>query len=256
VRSTEALLRLASRRSGVVLHHVSTIAVFPPAPAGVVAREDDEPAPVDLFTGYAQSKWVAERLVRLAGERGVPVVVYRPGNIAGHSTTGAWNAADFARGFIKGCIQLGCVPDLDITWDLTPVDYVSAALVRLSLRPEAVGERFHLVNPNPRPLGEIVELLAELGYPMRRVSYPAWRDALEEARRRDQDNVLVPLLDLFSDELPRRARLARFDCRSTLAALEGSDVVCPPVGRTLLGTYLEALRGEGFLPVQAQVAVA
>ena len=43
---------------------------------------------VASFGGYAQSKWVAEKLVRQAGERGIPHAIYRPGLVSGHSISG------------------------------------------------------------------------------------------------------------------------------------------------------------------------
>jgi myxalamid-type nonribosomal peptide synthetase MxaA len=47
------------------------------AAAGVRAR-----------AGYSQSKWVSERMVEAAAERGLPVTVWRTAFIAGHSRTG------------------------------------------------------------------------------------------------------------------------------------------------------------------------
>ena len=49
----------------------------------------------DLTMGYSQSKWVAERLVKIAASRGLPVSIYRPGTITGDSRTGISNLDDF-----------------------------------------------------------------------------------------------------------------------------------------------------------------
>lgn len=35
----------------------------------------------DLNDGYSQSKWVAEQLITRAGQKGLPVVIYRLGTI-------------------------------------------------------------------------------------------------------------------------------------------------------------------------------
>ena len=45
--------------------------------------------------GYAQTKWVAEKIILDARAQGIPVTVYRPGFITGDSHTGAMNANDF-----------------------------------------------------------------------------------------------------------------------------------------------------------------
>ena len=62
-------------------HHVSTTAVFGSSnyPSGTVVREGDEPVHTTGFgNGYSQTKWVAEKLVRIARNRGLPVSIYRP----------------------------------------------------------------------------------------------------------------------------------------------------------------------------------
>jgi len=66
VLGTQEIIRMACRGRRKVLHHISTISVFPPL------LDADEVGPVtedalferwqNLSTGYAQSKWVAEKL--------------------------------------------------------------------------------------------------------------------------------------------------------------------------------------------------
>ena len=63
--------------------------------------------PDQLALGYMRAKWVAEELVVQARARGLDVSIYRPGTIAGHARTGAFNPDDFVCALIKGCIQLG-----------------------------------------------------------------------------------------------------------------------------------------------------
>lgn len=57
-----------------------------------VSEEDDlEGSRVGLSTGYGQSKWVSEQLVRAAGKRGLLSSVIRPGYILGDLETGVVN---------------------------------------------------------------------------------------------------------------------------------------------------------------------
>jgi len=59
-----------------------------------------ESDPVDhsegIYLGYSQSKWVSERLVAIARDRGLPVCIYRPPLVSGHSQTGLWNTEGFS----------------------------------------------------------------------------------------------------------------------------------------------------------------
>jgi thioester reductase-like protein len=82
-----------------------------------------------VHLGYAQTKIVAEALVREAGRRGLPIAIYRPSLIAGDTGTGAFNADDLLTLLIRGCIRMGLAPDLDWALDCEPVDVVSAGIL-------------------------------------------------------------------------------------------------------------------------------
>src|SRR5207244_3362004 len=85
-------IRLACRLKLKPLHHISL--------TDVALYQDDEGVwvidehPADVYprgifmSGYAQTKWVAERLVSLVQKRGLPVTIYRPGFIDGTAEAG------------------------------------------------------------------------------------------------------------------------------------------------------------------------
>src|SRR5690606_7121129 len=101
---------------GARLHFVSPLGVFLGRPhLGRVLTEAVAPDdPAGLETGYDQSKWIADRLVRRARDRGLPVVVHRPARVSGHSRTGAGNPGDHFGRMLATCVRLGLVPDLPI----------------------------------------------------------------------------------------------------------------------------------------------
>src|SRR5262249_23669391 len=152
-----------------------------------------------LTDGYQQSKWVAEKIVRIAADRGLPVRIYRPGFVTGDSATGISNTDDFVSRMIKGCIQLGCVPDSDAMIEMVPVDYVSKAIDHLSLQRELPSNMFHVVNPRRVPSRDFVRILGSAGYKMKLLPYAEWRNALFEDAKTSAGNALFPLLTLFTD---------------------------------------------------------
>ena len=77
---------------------------------------------------YSQSKWVAETIISIARERGVPTVIYRPGDISGDSNTGVSNKSDFIVKIICGLIHLQHYPSSDVYFEMTPVDFISKAI--------------------------------------------------------------------------------------------------------------------------------
>ena len=150
VSGTVEVLRLATRTQVKPLHFVSTVSVFDAPEYGAVGTiREDQPleAVGSLQGGYAQSKCVAEKLVRAAGQRGLPVAVYRPGRVTADSETGAESLADYTTLLLRLCIEMKMAPSSDDRVDMTPVDYVARAIVGLAQRAESMGKTFHLVNP-------------------------------------------------------------------------------------------------------------
>jgi L-2-aminoadipate reductase len=56
--------------------------------SGILESDNLEGSQKTLPTGYGQTKWVCERLIMEAGNRGLQGAIVRPGYIVGDSTTG------------------------------------------------------------------------------------------------------------------------------------------------------------------------
>jgi amino acid adenylation domain-containing protein/thioester reductase-like protein len=182
VGGTREVLRLACRHGAKPVHHVSTNGIFPPG-NGLCEEETD----LDELTearedGYGQSKWVAEKLVREAAGRELPVCIYRPGNVSGHSESGASNPRDLLGAVIVESTRLGCAPEIE-GWhmEITPVDFVAAAILHLASERVAQGGTYHLSNPDPPPADEIFDRLEEQGYPLERLPYDEWLQRIDAA---------------------------------------------------------------------------
>jgi thioester reductase-like protein len=255
VLGTQEVLRLAARHRVKPLHFISTLGVFPlVGRSGVeVVREDDDLTHGgSLYNGYTQSKWVAEMLVETARARGLPVCVYRPSLITGDSRTGAWNKDDITCKMIKTWAGLGTAPEVGTKLNLVPVDYVSRAIVSLSLRDESLGKRFHLANPHPVGANDLVDWIDAFGYPIKRIPYDKWRaDLLSPTKGLRQDALysMAPLLSMSAaaDGPALVGKVPEFDCRNTTEALSGTEISCPQVDGELMENYLVYLVRSGFL---------
>src|SRR5215204_2782369 len=172
VGGTREVLRLACRGGARPVHYVSTNGIFPPDMGLCEEDVDLDGIAGDRDDGYGQSKWVAEKLVREAGKRGLPVNVYRPGNVSGHSKTGASNPRDLLGAVIVESLRLGCAPEIE-GWrmEMTPVDFVAASILQLASDPAAHGGTYHLANPDPPSADEVFALLEEEDYPLQRLPY-------------------------------------------------------------------------------------
>ncbi|MEG5016677.1 MULTISPECIES: amino acid adenylation domain-containing protein [unclassified Microcoleus] len=254
VLGTHEVLRLASQSKLKPVHLISTISVFSArGESGIkVVREDDELTPGESLKGaYTQTKWVAEKLVEVARDRGIPISIYRPGRISGDSQTGACNPSDLLYRLMAGCVQLGCAPDDDKLMNVAPVDYVSRAIVHLSSQKELLGKTFHLVNPQSFQMSELLGWIGSMGYPIKRVSSEAWQAEIINRAGNSPDHALYPLVGLFSEkvseaEMPQSGTL-HFDCQNTLDGLATTDITCPQADANLFRTYFSYLADCGLI---------
>jgi amino acid adenylation domain-containing protein/thioester reductase-like protein len=182
VGGTREVLRLACRHGARPVHYVSTNGIFPPD-MGLCEEDTDLDELADARDdGYGRSKWVAEKLVREAGERGLPVNVYRPGNVSGHSETGASNPRDLLGAVIVESLRLGYAPEIeDWRMEMTPVDFVAEAMLHIASDRDACGGTYHLANPEPPLADEVFDLFEDQDYPLERVSYDEWLQKIDAA---------------------------------------------------------------------------
>ncbi|MFI8348141.1 amino acid adenylation domain-containing protein [Streptomyces sp. NPDC085596] len=248
VAGTEELLRLLADSASPGMHYISTTSVFAPAtgPDPVTITEATPTGPPSaLPDGYARSKWVAEGLVGLARERGLPVTVHRPGRISGDTATGACQDRDLLWQLIKGCLQAGAVPDLPYgSTDWVPVDHVSRAVVALAGSVQTGGEVHHFTNPDAPDLGRVFQAAARLGHELSTVPVEEWQARVAA----DPGNAA----QLFLGDEPQTRHEAmdqrRFDSHQTAKAVGVLGVHQPPLTDEVLARYLTWFHRTGFLP--------
>jgi amino acid adenylation domain-containing protein/thioester reductase-like protein len=265
VGGTLEVLRLACRQKVKPVHYVSTIGVFGDLPRGIRPRERDVPAVQGVQGvqgGYNQSKWVAERLVALAGKRGLPVAIYRPGRIAWHSRTGVASADDFFTNAVRLCIRMGKCPRVEdgpVFDDITPVDYVSGAIVRLSRRQGSLGRAFHLVNPRPTDLRRVLDALRSFGFGVQEVPADEWQAELAaQVLDRGEGSGALVLSALLAGATSRQAAHSPggkmpgvVDCQETVAELAAAGLSCPEVTTDLLHRFLAYCVRAGLVEAPA-----
>jgi len=262
VLGTLALLRLACGERGIPFHFVSSLSACYAAGGVSVATEqyDSRPGLRTLHLGYARTKAVAEALVLAAGTRGLPVAIYRPSLISGHSHTGNFNGDDLLSLLLRGCIAMRCAPDLDWSLDCEPVDVVSAEILTLS------GENFriaHLKHPAPRHWRECLLWMRLSGYDLRLVTYGEWLRRLGDELHHSRAHPLAALRPFLTTrydgltlpELYEDCRRTHVDAARTDAILAGR-VDRPALDAALLHRYFAAYREAGYLPAPPSGAVA
>jgi long-chain acyl-CoA synthetase len=189
---------------------------------------------------YEQSKFEAEALCRAAQDE-LPIAIYRPSIVVGHSRTGATDSYkglywplrlvvgfyDLWRPVLTRVVPLPLRPDCPL--DIVPLDYVSEAIADLFHRPEAAGRCYHLAGTDGCvTVGDLVDLgCAYFGVPRLRYADPDGRfmcvgRAAHRLGRRLGPRLLQDL-ELF---WPYTVSNPRFDAANARAA----GLRPPPVG--------------------------
>ncbi|MEM7759319.1 MAG: thioester reductase domain-containing protein, partial [Cyanobacteria bacterium P01_A01_bin.40] len=258
VLGTQSILRLACHQKAKALHFISASSVFPEtneSEARIIRERDSIDNGGVPMGGYNQSKWVGEKLVKAAGDRGLPVCIYRLGRISGHSQTGVFNQNDFLYRLIIGCVELGSIPDVEMMQDIIPVDYAAKAIIHLSQQQDSAGTAFHLTHPEPVSTKVFFEKLRSLGYPIQQIPYQQWHEQILNIAVNSPEHALYPLVSLLSGKKSSNsstpasdAAVVKFDCRNTLNGLKNTSIDCPAIDDRLLDIYFKYLIDQGFLP--------
>ena len=229
------------------IHHLSTAAIWPMGAQYTYYEKD----PIDhnglLNLGYDEAKWVGEKCLTHAAERGLPLARYRPGEVGGDSVTGRCVTDHFIIACFKGFLQFGAFPDLDIEVDVAPVDYVAKSMVYLAFNRNVVGRAFHLTNPSRRRLKDGLDFLHQLGYQFEALPFIELRDRLVNSPD-FSTNALFAYQAALDDMDEVSMQLPTYDTRETQRELAGSDITCPPADEKLFATYLRHLQEIGFIP--------
>ncbi|WP_063050878.1 thioester reductase domain-containing protein [Nocardia arthritidis] len=209
---------------------------------------------------YQQTKYESEKLIRAASERGLLWDIVRPGNIMGDSRTGRYPFSEVSvKGayydILKTMIETGETMLTPVHWDITPVDYVSAAIVHIALHRPTYRETYHLTNPDIRRYYDVVRYVQRAGYAVDLVP-------LEEFHRRATDRQIYRL---GSDEVYDSQTLEMFkygielfgtihyeessyaDCAYTRRVLGAAGIDCPPT-EELVRVYLAHCAEVGYIP--------
>ena len=242
VDGTRNTVEFANAIQAGILHHVSSIAA-----AGLfegIFREDMFDEAEGLNHPYFATKHESEKIVR--NETKGAWRVYRPGMVVGDSKTGAADKVDGPYYFFKLIQRIRqllppWMPTIGLEGgriNIVPVDYVVDAMEHISHLPKLDGRAFHLTDPEPMRVGEVLNTFcraahaptmsirinaALFGFIPKSIRQGVF--ALSPVRRlRD---AIMKDLGLPNDLMNFINYPTRFDNRDTAIALKGSGIVCP-----------------------------
>ncbi|NDK37520.1 short chain dehydrogenase [Pseudoxanthomonas gei] len=242
IDGTQHALDLAATIKAGTFHHTSSIAAAGLYPG--IFREDMFEEAEGLDDPYLRTKHDSEGLVR--NEKRLKWRIYRPGMVVGHSQTGEMDKIDGPYYFFTLIKKLrevlpAWMPVLGIEGgriNIVPVDFVADAMDHIAHKPKLDGQTFHLTDPEPLRVGEVLNIFCRAGHaPEMTMRLDARMFAFVPSSIRGAVGNLPPIkrfigMLLRDFKIPKEVLKfitypTRFDSRETERALKGTGIVVP-----------------------------
>jgi hypothetical protein len=148
--------------------------------------------------------------------------------------------------------------------DLVPVDYLSDAIIHIATTRKITNQTYHLTNPRPASLTDMIECMRAAGHRISQVPYHEWVADLVKYVSRHPDAPTAPFVPLCVD----RAKVGDMSVKEmyfegtfpTLGRdnverdLADTQLRCPPADSALLNLYLNHFDAAGYITHPRRVA--
>jgi len=244
IAGTLNAIRFAEDIKAKRFHHMSSIAAAGLYPG--TFHEDMFEQAEGLDHPYFRTKHESEAIVRK--DCSVPWRIYRPGIVVGNSETGEIDKIDGPYYFFKMIQKMrrsmpAWMPAIGLEGgrlNIVPVDFVVKAVDHIAHKAGEDYKCFHLTDPKPARIGEVLNLFAEAAHApkmtmridARLFSYipSVIKQSLrmlppaKRISRQIMDNLGIPPEVLRFINYP-----TKFDCRETERALKNTGIEVPPL---------------------------
>src|SRR5580692_10517228 len=222
VIGTNEVLRLAFEGRAKSLNYVSTTFIFGWAVKSVLYETDGNQNMELLDFGYSQSKWVAEKVVEDARDKGLPVRIFRPALVS-PSISGGGNNFDIAVRLVAFMVNHGIGVDALNQVSFVPADITANNIVAISATPGTENKTYHVVRDDYANMLDITSLITKAtGRQFDVFSLPDFVPEL--IRRCRKEDLLFPLLDFLVNSVDNISSMEfkRYDSSSYQKARDAS----------------------------------
>lgn len=226
VDGTREVLQLAAAGRRKPLHYVSTMFTLNPSRDPTVHQaffdEDHRSGWHGLENGYAQTKWVAERMVLDAGEMGLDVSVHRMDFVVGDVRSGKLHDTDFLVRLFTDMLGRGQLPVERAELNMVAVDQLAREMTTLMLGDRGQERVFHYLPDSRLSMARLHRLFTSFGHDVEAVPYDTWM----EGATADPAGPLFPLIFLlrqYSSALLERWQAHEVRAERTVAQLLRND---------------------------------
>ncbi|KAF9458834.1 L-aminoadipate-semialdehyde dehydrogenase [Collybia nuda] len=215
--------------------------------------EDFPPSPLSAGgTGYAQSKWVVEKLCQNAGEKvKLPVGVLRIGQMTGDSLHGVWNETEAWPLMFKSANTLRVLPSVNEHPSWLPVDYAGRGITEIVVGAKTHHEGsqvYHIVNPDTATSwNQMLDALHSAGLEFEKVKAMDWVEKLRTSESDPAKNPTIKLLSFFHTRYSGTRRQPMVFETTKTAKVAPSVGGAPGINPDIVGKWVARWKETGFL---------
>lgn len=253
IEALKMVIAMAALQKTKHLHYASSMGAWSVLhqPGKIIYEDILHDQPEGLPGGYCQLKWINERICHRARDKGIPVQIYRIGDVKGHSQTGHSDMNNFGNLLMLYLLKSRLVFSEEVRFNFLPVDYIAQAIAHLALNSQTTrGKTFQFKNPELVTLQEIAQTIATPEHPVKEVPLDKWIDSLDSKLLLDRS-----LSPVFKPILPQPGQAPtsifkigvelykrEHDTTNTDVALADASIHCPALlSDGILRTYLSSL---------------
>ncbi|MBR3255666.1 MAG: amino acid adenylation domain-containing protein [Clostridia bacterium] len=202
---------------------------------------------------YINSKFKAEELIYNAILDGLNACCLRIGNLSNRYSDGLFQEnveenAILAK--LKSFLSIGYIPDylLNVTFDFTPVDICSQAIIKIA-NTKIENSTFHIINNNIISMNMLISILKELSYNIQPVSEEKFLEVFEKIRRDSskQDILIGIMQDWIRDKGFKYNYNVIFNSDFTNKYLSSVGFSWPIIDKLYFSKYIEYLEKIGYI---------
>ncbi len=248
VAAIEKILRLASTGQQKPIEYISTVNIFN------TLEIANEYTPIDgqkhlKSNGYAATKFLAEKIILMAQQRGFDINIYRLGLVIGDSRLGRNDRSQWFYKLLNAAMQLKALPDFQ-EWNipLTPVDFVAKSVVALAGSKEK-NRVYHIAAPFNVRIMDLVLMYNSISE--EKIEIIGEHAFLERVEAYNENHERLPISDFITENMKRGfAHFVKADNNAflhsfkTFEALKAVGICFPDIDEKAALRYFESSKNE------------
>lgn len=238
VLSTKRILKFASTKKTKKINFISTLSVLNNLSGTNLNFELDK---LNLDHGYVTTKIVSEIVLEEAKNRGFMINILRPGFIfSKQKEKYFFEDTNHFYSFISAILQFKKYPDLEMAFDITPVDFLSAILSNIIMDNASYNKVFNFSNPKKTRLQDLIMDFKNKQYDLEAIKENIW---IKLIKNTDENNNLLKFASLYSNtlknkkEIPSNRKNSELNCWLSRHEMEYVEVLPEEIVNGILKTF-------------------